>query len=125
MRRTASQILKGLELRIARLEKMRRTASVRTASYPLDRAEEREIVDMVNSQLSFLAPDLTYRDTAIDIEEEDEGRSGTTYLLCSVDNENNGLTYYAIVSVSRGDFETEEAYENWDEAKSDFDNWTR
>lgn len=127
MRRTASEILRNLEVRIARLEKMRRTASVRRFSYFLDRTEEREIIDMVNSQLSFLGSDLTYRDTAIDIEEEDEGSggSGTTYLLCSVDDERTGNTYYAIASVNRGDFETEQAYESWNEAKSDFDGWTR
>ena len=126
MRRTASEILRNLEVRIGRLEAMRRTASMRRASYSFSKSDLEEIVDMINDDLD---TNLTYRDTAIDIEEDGSGKSGTTYLLCSVENENTGETYYFIASVIRGkydeDWEMETNYDNWNDAKSDFDRWTR
>ena len=126
MRRTASEILRNLEVRIGRLEAMRRTASMRRASYSFSKSDLEEIVDMINDDLD---TNLTYRDTAIDIEEDGSGKSGTTYLLCSVEDENTGKTYYFIASVIRGkydeDWEMETNYDNWNDAKSDFDRWTR
>ena len=104
-------------MRISRLEKMRRTAT------NLDRTEKRDIVDMVNSDLR---KRLSYRDTSIGIKEEDTAKSGATYLLCWCRDENTGKTYYVIMSRYYGlEFETESAYENWNDAKSDFDGLIR
>ena len=122
MRRTASEILRGLEVRIARLEAMRRTASMRRTAYSLDRDIKCEIVDLIND---YFEEALDTRNTAFDIEEDGSGKSGATYLLCSAEDENTGETYYVIVSVDRRDYEVEMAYDNWNDAKSDFDGWTR
>ena len=120
MRRTASEVLRNLEVRIARLESSRRTASMRRTAYSLDRYIKREIVDMINSDFDI---ELSYRDVDVDIEDEGRGASGTTYLLCSADSDLNN--YYVLVSVDGRDYEVEMTYDNYSMAKSDFDGWTR
>ena len=124
MRRKASEILRNLEVRIDRLEAMRRTASMRRTAYSLDRWIESQIVDSINNDFD---ENLTTRNTSIDIEEDGKGKSGAIYLLCSAEDENTGETYYVIVSVTtkHSDKEVEMAYDNWNDAKSDFDGWTR
>ena len=124
MRRRASEILRNLEVRIDRLESVRRTASMRRTAYSLDRWIESQIVDLINDDFD---ENLTTRNTDINIEKDGKGKSGAIYLLCSAEDENTGETYYVIVSVTtkHSDKEVEMAYDNWNDAKSDFDGWTR
>ena len=125
MRRSASEIIRNLEVRIDRLEAMKRTASMRRTAYSLDRHIKGEIVDLINDDFSARNGRLDTRNTDIEIEEDGSGKSGATYLLCSAEDGNSGETYYVIVSVDRRDYEVEMAYDNWNDAKSDFDGWTR
>ena len=89
MRRSASEILRNLEMRVARLEeKTKQASSNRTAS--LHRSTGLEMVSMIEDQYNEYGLDEDY----IEIEGQDQSRAtGDTYMLVSLEG------YYGIVRV--------------------------
>lgn len=114
MRRTASEVIRDLEIRVARLEN--KTAA---AAMPMIRRASRfdsYVMRGIADQVSDMYDEELGRQFTLSVLDEGEGNRGKKYYLVDID----GAGYYAIISESRGDQEIEDIFEDSRDAKNAF-----
>ena len=120
MRRSASEIIRNLERRIARLE--RSASTTKTAMSNLPDRLLRDIASQIEGD--FDIDDVNWRD----ITDEEEGVSakhGFAYFMVSVFHEESEEEYYAIISYEDDDYQIDDTFDDCSEAYRTWYRWTR
>ena len=119
MKRTASEIIRNLERRIARLE---RTASntKKASDHDLPKYVLEEAVDSIKQQFDISG--LNFRD--FEVQEKGVSKKyGYNYFLVSIVDDNiTGEEFYALISEDDGDHQLDDVYDDEDLAYS---NWKK
>ena len=120
MRRSASEIIRNLERRIARLEKQSSISKKAMSNLP-DRLL-RDIASHIEGD--FDIDDVNWRD----ITDEEQGVSknhGFDYFMVSVFHEESEEEYYAIISLEYDDYQIDDTFDDSREAYRTWNRWTK